>query len=224
MNFSNFLSIFFTVSGTNKTRPNYLLEIIENFIDTSNELPNPLERYELNTLNKIFNGTLNLSRSTAKRLTLMINKNKFIDYLSTFNDYQIDIIINEFSNYNIYINPFESYESLADIFENILINVSMGNPNSTYLFKNTNYSYNLLINKEHMFFLENELFYENKVIGSIDKSIICNNNTLFMKQLISIYNEMLDVKHYDISNIDELPSEYLQQLKNYQHHFFFEKN
>lgn len=97
---------------------------------------NPIATLTPNALEKIFNGSRNISKKHAKIIRAHLDKEKFDNYIITkFNDEAIDSFCKTLKNAGISITDDSVSLTCANIFENILKDIIKGNPKDSTTLK-----------------------------------------------------------------------------------------
>lgn len=224
MTFSDFTKIFFTYTNQEIPKYQFVLELTDNIIETNDVIDcNPLASYQRNTLNKIFQGQSNISNSKASKLLAIVNREKFCDYLSYLDDSTIDKIKKAIELHDCSLNEDDLYESITDLFINIISNISEGK-NETVFKQNTNNNARTLFTlKDNNYFKDNKFYLGNDVIDVspiIFKEINIDFTLPYIDELIKAYNDDLHTNIYNINNIDKLPSKYKFDFYEQKNNFY----
>lgn len=146
MNFSEFANMIHPYDKEGKTQSGFVLYLIDQIMEdpfteadkqkASKDEYNPLANLKQNTLEKIFNGSKNISKRSAKNIRAHLDKDKFDNYIITkFNNEAIDSLGETLKNANISIIDDSVSLTCANTFENILKDIIEGNPKDSTTLK-----------------------------------------------------------------------------------------
>ena len=122
MTFQEFANKLFPIIGGGNTTGEFvrtlLIQITEIPVDLDEE--NPLEEQLGSSFKHYFNGTRQI-KELAKTINPYIEVEKFISYISSFEDGAVDNIVEEFKNDLPGVTSYTVAQQLAQLFKRILL-------------------------------------------------------------------------------------------------------
>ncbi len=145
MNFSDFAHMIYSYDTKGLKKSEFVVFLIDQIMEepfTEEDKQkeddgkyNPLDKLAPNTLEKIFNGSRNISKEQARIIRSHLNKDKFDDYIANFSNYAIDCFKQILIKANMPVTGNEVSRACANTFEKILTDLVSGTPkqSSDYL-------------------------------------------------------------------------------------------
>lgn len=216
MNLSTFLKIMYSTLGYNTSICEFVIDFFKNVI--KNNVLNPFDDYEFNTIYKIYYGYMLLPKKRALQIYDNVDLEKFYGYLSNYSYSQHDRLIEEFKKNGIIISDSEMFEELGELFRTIIKNIYNKEtknikPNSLSISPKSN----------NLSFENNSIYSNNYCIGTIE-SLNYNLSQSVTDNLLLIFSSASKKLDKQYTSIAALPKRIFIVLSNFLKCFSFASN
>lgn len=134
MKFNEFVAMIYSYDTKGLTKSEFVIFLTNQIMEEPfteadkqkelNDKYNPLASLTSNALEKIFNGSRNISKKHARIIRSHLDKDKFDTYITTFNNNAIDYFCETLKKAGISITDNQVSLACADTFEKILMDVA----------------------------------------------------------------------------------------------------
>lgn len=237
MNFSKFAKLIYSYIGAGRDYPNYVLFLTglimsdpsneKEMADAAEDKDNPLSSLSGSSLSKIYNGDRVIGIKNASVIHGRFDKTKFVDAIYALTDDLKEKLQRALSEYGIASRPDNVDEVCADIFGQLINNLSNGNAEITIETGTKRDSTGNRITEVPLamaYFESGKLHVGGETITLpiqlVPSSAIASHEQPYINALCNAYADALSKDSITKDDIDTLPRKYQENFRDQRKYYY----